>query len=364
MIRTTELLMEGRAEPNVSKEAPAILALATATPPHRWEQESIRRTLAESFSIYDEALPRRMFDQAGIDHRHFVIGPSEFDPKSDADALHQHFRKHAVELAKHSVRQCLESGQLGAVDIDYLVVATCTGYMCPGLTAHLARDLGFRDDLQRADLVGMGCSGAMPALQRAHDFALAYPGKRALVVMVEISSSCFYVDDTMDTVVGNVICGDGAAAAVVGMGGNAQGPRLARFSTLMDTSFIDSVGFEFKAGKNRIILAKELRSASGPLVEKAVERLLGQAGLAREHIDHWVVHSGGRRILEGIDESLGFANGELDISREVLRQCGNMSSATLCFVLEQTNRRAKPGDLGVLIALGPGLAAETAIVQW
>ncbi len=266
--------------------------------------------------------------------------------------------------ARRRPAECLDAAGIGAEDVDYLVATTCTGYICPGLSARLASALGMRDDLQRADLVGMGCAGSMPSLQRAHDFVRAYPDRRALIVTVEISSACWYVDDSLETVVGNTICADGAAAALVGVGEPGSGPALERFSTLLSFDFLESVGLEFKAGKQRIVLSKDLRSASGPLVRKAVERLLKDAGLDFEQVDRWVIHSGGKRVLDAIDRALGFRSGELAHSRGVLRDFGNMSSPTLLFVLERAWRDAQPGEIGVLVALGPGLAAETGIVRF
>jgi len=274
------------------------------------------------------------------------------------------FRSGALALGASAARRCLDGAGIDPREIDYVVATTCTGYVCPGLSPRLAQMLGLRDDVQRADLVGMGCAGAMPSLQRASDFVRANPGRRALVVTVEVSSACWYVDDSLETVVGNTICADGAAAVVVGCDDASSGPRLERFSTLLDFDFIESVGFEFKGGKNRIVLAKQLRTASGPLVRRAVERLLAEARLDFVDVDHWVVHSGGKRVLDGIDAALGLRDDGLAHSRAVLRDFGNMSSPTLLFVLERVLGTACPGDVGVLIALGPGLAAETGVVRW
>ncbi len=341
---------------------PRILALETAVPEHRWSQEEILDVFARHFPSYSDRRVRRLVRESGIDTRHFAVAKHAFDPRADADALHDHYASNALALAAHAARRALASAGLEADGIDYLVATTCTGYVCPGLSARLGEQLGLRDDLQRADLVGMGCAGAMPSLQRAHDFVRAYPERRALIVTVEISSACWYVDDTLETVVGNTICADGAAAVVVGSRG--PGPRLERFSTLLEPAFLDSVGLEFKSGRQRIVLSKDLRSAAGPLVRRAVDRLLAAEGIERDEVDRWVVHSGGKRVLDGIDRALGFENGELANSRAVLRHYGNMSSPTLLFVLERASRESRAGDLGVLVALGPGLAAETGIVRW
>jgi len=343
---------------------PRILSLATAVPAEPVTQGEVYEALAAYFPRYRNRRVKQIFEASAIETRHFVLGRDTFDPEADADALHDVYRRGALDLGARAARTCLERAGIGPRDVDCIVATTCTGYVCPGLSARLAVELGMRTDLQRADLVGMGCAGAMPSLQRAHDFVRAYPDRRALVVTVEISSACWYIDDSLETVVGNTICADGAAAALVGTGAPGHGPALERFSTLLEYGFIESVGFEFKAGKQRIVLSKDLRTASGPLVRDAVARLLKDAGLEAVDVDHWVIHSGGKRVLDAIDQALGFANGELAHSRAVLRRYGNMSSPTLLFVLERTLRDVQPGEIGVLVALGPGLAAETGVVRF
>ncbi len=345
-----------------SESGPRIVSLGTALPRHRWTQDEIRERLAEHFPLYADRRVRRIFEASGIETRNLVLGSEDFDPRADADGLHALYREHAVPLAERAARSALEQAGLEATDVECLVVATCTGYLCPGLTARLGARLGMRDDLQRADLVGMGCAAAMPALQRGHDFVRARPDARALVVCVEVSSACWFVDASLETVVGNTICADGAAAVVLGTEG--PGPVLERFGTLLEPSFLESVGLEFEAGRHRIVLSKDLRTAAGPLVGRAVDRLLESSGVEQDQVDRWIVHSGGRRVLDGIDRALELAPDGLANSREVLRSCGNMSSPTLLFVMERTLREARSGDVGVMIALGPGLAAETALVRW
>lgn len=343
--------------------APRIAALATAVPPARYAQEEILDRLAAYFPAYQHPRVRQVFLNADIDSRYLAMPPEQFGPANSADDLHGVFKKHSLALATQAATAALAQAGVGPDGIDFIVAATCTGYLCPGLSARVAAALGLQRNLQRADLVGMGCAGALPTLQRAHDFIRAYPGKRALAITVEVSSACWFVDDTMETVVGNAICADGAAAAVIDAGDSPHA-RLERFETLLDPAYLEAVGFEFAAGKNRIVLSGALRQDAGPMVRRAVEQLLNAAGLSTKDIDHWVVHAGGRKVLDGIDQCLGFAGPELRHSREILRTHGNMSSPTVLFVLERTIKEAKPGQTGVMIALGPGLAAEIALLRW
>ena len=144
----------------------------------------------------------------------------------------------------------------------------------------------------------------MPGLQRASDYVKAYPEKRVLVIAVEICSACYYIDESLETVVGNAICGDGAAAVLVANHGLGSGPEIIQFETLIEPSFIDTVGFQFKSGKLRIVLSKDIRDAAGGLARKVIDTLLEKAGLKKEQIAHWVVHSGGRKVIDNVKDEV------------------------------------------------------------
>ena len=343
--------------------SPRVVSVATAVPETLWRQEAILDHFAQYFPLYRHPRVQQIFLNGDIESRYLAMPCGQFRPDNTADDLHRVFERHSVELGKLAASEAIKQAGLRPEEIDLIAVATSTGYLCPGLSARLAAELGLQTNLRRSDLVGMGCAGAMPTLQRASDFVRAYPDKRALAVTVEVSSACWFVDETMETVVGNAICADGAAAAVIASG-DFRGPRLDDFETLLDVSCIDSVGFSFETGKNRIVLSGNLRHAAGPMVRQTVDKLLAKNGLCRKSIDHWVVHAGGRRVLDSIDDAMGFTCNELQHSRDILRTHGNMSSPTVLFALQRTQRHANPGATGVMIALGPGLAVETALLRW
>jgi 3,5-dihydroxyphenylacetyl-CoA synthase len=320
--------------------------------------------------VYRHPRVRQIFINSDVDYRHLYLTPDDVKGPESSDVLHARFRRGAIDIGKKAITACLAKGGFDASEIDFMVVATCTGYLCPGLCSLFVKELGFRKDVQRADLVGMGCAGAMPALQRASDFVTAHPGKKALVLTVEICSACYYFDDSLETVVGNSICGDGAAAAIVGMTADAAFPRIAAFETRLEPSLLDAVGFEQHGGKLKIVLSKEVRGVAGELAHGLVGALLQENGIQKNDVAHWIIHSGGPRVIDAIQRSLDLTDTQVRHSRHVLKQFGNMSSPTVLFVLQETLRNtnsgtmAKPGDLGVMLALGPGLAIEGALLAW
>ncbi len=345
---------------------PRIAGIGRATPSFRYSQREIYDLSRKFVPMYRNPRIEQIFMNSDIDFRHLSFDAGTFSPDETSDDLHARFGEHAPVLAREAAIRCFEEAGVGPGDVDFIVAVTCTGYICPGLSATLIKDLGLRTNLQRADLVGMGCAGAMPGLQRAADYVRAYPGRKALLVTVEICSACYYIDESLETVVGNAICADGAAAAIVSSGGADRGPRIAGFETLLEPSFIHTVGFQTREGKLRIVLSKDIRDAAGGLVGRLVDALLPAHGLRREEVDHWIIHSGGRKVIDSIRDEVGIPEAALHHSRCVLRNFGNMSSPTVLFVLDETMKKSPPapGETGVMIAMGPGLAVEGAVLRW
>jgi len=344
---------------------PRIVAVGTANPPRRYSQREIYDLSTRHVPFYRSPRIEQIFMSSDIDYRHLAFDIETFAPE-DADQLHKRFAEHSVKVGREAIVKCLAAAGKTAADVDYFVAVSCTGYLCPGLSSLLIKELGMRTNVQRADLLGMGCAGAMPGLQRAHDFVKAYPDRTALVLTVEICSACYYIEEDLETVVGNAICGDGAAAALVSNEQASPGAVIVAFDTLLEPSYINTVGFQFRAGKLRIVLSKDIRDVAGGLAWTLISRLLKEHGLRRDDIHHWVIHSGGRKVIDSIKAEAGLEEHQLVHSRSVLRDYGNMSSPTVMFVLDEVQRQARPrpGELGVMLAMGPGLAVEAALLRW
>ena len=346
----------------------AILACETGVPPRRYTQY-------ETFHLLGYTNPRirQVFLGSGIDYRHFWGDPTGFTPTETPDQFHERYREGALHLGCLAARRALEAAQLEASEVDCILAASCTGYLCPDLATLLVGHLGLRRNVQRGALMGHGCAGAMPLLQRASDHACAYPDRRVLALAVEICSAAYYIDSSMETAIGNAICADGAAAVIVANDSQRSPapdqpsrPKILSFQTVLEPGHLDKVGFEQREGKLRIILAAEIRDLAGPIIEQCLSGLLGPHGLRMEDIRFWILHPGGRKVIDRAAEYLGLSEDQLRFSRHVLRNYGNMSSPTALFVLNDVLRsdEPRPGDYGVLLALGPGFAAEGALLRW
>ncbi len=339
--------------------SPRILAVETANPPNWFTQAEVL-----ALSPYRDERRRGFFLNSGIEGRYLAIDRNGFRPTETLDELQARYRKASVEIGCQALLRALAQAGRSARDLDFLATTTCTGRLCPSLDAILIRELGLRSDLQRVHVGDTGCASAIVALQQAYNHLRAFPDHLAAVVAVEVSSASYYLDDGLETAVANAIFADGAGAAVLACGG--PGPEIVAHQTLVRPEYLDLMGFTFPAGYQRILLSKDIRHiAAGMMAELAIG-LLRNHGLTRADVRHWVLHSAGRRVIERAQRQLDLSDGDLAPSRAVLRQYGNMSSATVLFVLRQLLETARPqaGDWGVMIALGPGFAAEGALLRW
>lgn len=276
------------------------------------------------------------------------------------------YMQEAIPLGEQTIRRALRTAQIERGAIDYLTVASCTGYDIPGLDLHLAGRLHLRSDLRRTCILGMGCYAAFPAIQRARDAVATDPSKHALVLCLELCSLHFQPEDDVENVVVSAIFADGAGAAVLGWDEASRGPQLVDALTQCDYNTLEHMAFHLTDHGFQMELSAYVPDLLGAAVEGFVDQLLRPSHLRRQDIRFWGVHPGGVKILDHIETRLGFKCDELRFSRAVLRDFGNMSSATTFFVLDEIERNGKPqpGDWGVLMAFGPGLTMESLLVRW
>ena len=338
---------------------PKIAAVATATPPHRFTQSELL-TLAG----YRDEERSGFFRRSDIEGRYLWIDPATFRPNESVDELGDRFRAGALELGEAAARRALARAGWTAVDVDFVATTTCTGRLTPSLDARLIGRLGCRADVQRVHVGDTGCASAMVALQQASNYVTAFPGRRALVVAVEICSAAYFLDDRLESAVAHAIFADGAGALTVTTDG--PGPALVAQRTLFRPEHLDAMGFEYPGGRPRVVLSKDVRRIGAIMMGEMAAILMAAQGLKRDDIRYWLLHSAGRRVIDRARTLLELSEEQVGHSRAVLRRFGNMSSATILFVLDETLRQESPvpGDWGVMIGLGPGFAAEGALLRW
>jgi predicted naringenin-chalcone synthase len=273
----------------------------------------------------------------------------------------------SIELATAVTEEALRNAGLRATDVDLFVSTSCTGFMIPSVDAHVAERLKMKPSMRRLPITEHGCAGGAVALAFAHDHLVAHPGHRALVVAVELPSLTFqYRDRSPANVVSAALFGDGAAAVVLSSAPTPGRPRIVRAASHRFADSLDWMGFQLKDSGLHIVLSKEIPRHVRTHARALIDGFLAESGLALGDVRHFLFHPGGRKILEAFEATLGLPKDGLAASRAVLRAHGNLSSATVLFILEEQMKRvvAQPGERGLLIAFGPGFGAELLLLQW
>ena len=338
---------------------PKINAVATATPTHRFAQ-----TRVLELAGYGDLVRQGFFANSQIEGRYLYLDPDHVRTDESVDELNDRFCRGALEIGEAAARRALERAGWEPRDVDFIATTTCTGRMTPSLDAHLIARLGCRPEIQRVHVGDTGCASAMVALQQAHNHLAAFPSHRALVLAVEICSAAYYLDDRLESAVAHAIFADGAGA--VALSTRAEGPSLIGHRTLFRSEHLPAMGFEYPGGRPRVVLSKEVRRIGAAMMKDMAQVLMETQGLKPDDIGYWVLHSAGRRVIEQARKLMNLTDAQVACSREVLRRFGNMSSATILFVLDEMLRveRPVPGDWGLMIALGPGFAAEGALLRF
>lgn len=337
-------------------------ALATAVPPQVLTQPECWQLLTQS-KVSQRLAPRslQMLEtilrgDSGIERRHFAASDLNTVFDGSPDQLNATFRAAAPALAGRALAVALEQAGLRAVELDALIICTCTGYLCPGVTSYVAEQLGLRPDAFLQDIVGQGCGAAVPTLRAVHAVLAAQPDATVACVAVEICSSAFFIDDDPGVLVSACLFSDGAAASIWrGKPKAGAAPvRCQGFSTLHRPQDRDKLRFETCDGKLRNLLHKSVPN----LAANAVSQLLS-AELSRAPAPvRMIAHPGGRKVIEAIEAALPAYS--LDVSRQVLRDHGNMSSPSVLFALAEVLRAGPPvpGQDWWLVSFGAGFSVH------
>jgi alkylresorcinol/alkylpyrone synthase len=348
-----------------------ILSVASRLPDYQYSQDAITGALAAYWNeqLGDRlALLERLHARARVKRRHLAF-PLEhylqFDTWGKANGA---WFQVAEELGVHAIEHALARAALTSRDIDALFVVSVTGIASPSLDARLINRLGLRPDLKRTPIFGLGCAGGAVGLSRAADYALAYPRQVAVLLAVEICSLTMRRDDlSVPNLIATGIFADGAAAVVVGGEQvRADGPQIIGHRSVFYPQTEDIMGWDISEHGFGIVLSPKLPALIKDHLADDLDSFLADNGLRRRDIASWVIHPGGPKVLEAVEASLNLKEQELRLSWESLERVGNLSSASVLCVLEDTMMRHRPpaGTMGVIAAMGPGFCSEFLLVRW
>jgi alkylresorcinol/alkylpyrone synthase len=353
-----------------NSEQPArIAAVATATPQCRVSQELADKLLtahyAETLRPRSLDIMHQMLSHPSIRQRYVAV-PTPADlvglKNEDPDRRMDRFARWAVALSARSVAAALERAGIVAEDVSALVVNTCTGYLCPGISTYLIEECGLNPEIFAYDLVGAGCGGAVPALQVAQQMISGNPSGIAVSVSIEICTATFQMSDDISLIVSNAIFGDGAAAVVVW--NRPEGVALIDTRSRYVPSFRDDVRYVYRRGQLHNQLSQRLPRIIGDVVPPFVGQLLSAHQLKASDIRHWAIHPGGDKMVQTIADKLALTDAQMAVTRGVLEEYGNMSSPTVLFEMERImSSGMHAGEWGCIVAFGAGLSAHACLVR-
>jgi alkylresorcinol/alkylpyrone synthase len=346
-----------------------ILSLATANPPLRVPQEETFQVYTELLHLSDKArdlLERVFIANKSIGYRYFGMDAMTDILKNSQDELIARYRRFALDVCVEASREALAQAGLTPEDVDGIVVNSCTGYLCPGLTSYIAEALPLKENVWPFDLQGMGCGGAVPNLETAYNYLQAHPDSNVLAIAVEICSATIYFDEAPDILISNALFGDGAAAVVLTNRPGRGGIRLAGFAAGLYPQDREALYFRTENSRLRNVLSREVPAVGAKHGKEVIERLLNAQGIAHEDVDHWLLHPGGQRVLDALEAGLALPPEALAPSRTVLYNYGNMSSVSVLFVLDELlrNHAPQPGDCGVVCSFGAGFGAYATLLEF
>ena len=299
----------------------------------------------------------------GIEARRLALDHLDQAFDLTPDALHSRFVLTAPALAAQAAQGALRDASLEPRKIDAVIVSTCTGYLCPGLTSYLGERLPLRPDILTFDLVGQGCGAALPNLRAAEALLTAGRCRHILSVCVEVCSAALYFDDDPGVLISACLFGDGAGAAIVSQAPNGKrGIEWRASSSLLDPRNRDALRFEQRDGFLRNILRPQVPMLAAQMAARVLDDALARAGLERSRITGWVLHPGGRDVLNALRESLGLRPDDVRCSEAVLREFGNVSSASVYFVLQAALADGVPRGVWWLSSFGAGFSCHGALL--
>jgi predicted naringenin-chalcone synthase len=352
-----------------------VRSLATANPSRYVTGQEAYQFFATHFDMTGEEreLYERLFLNGPIRGRYMSLDFDEQIQEMSADQQLERFQKFGTALASQAARDAMSAARLQPADVGGLVINTCTGYLCPGLSSYVAQALELDHSVKVMDLMGMGCGAAIPNLQCAAGVLALNANnggcKPVVSVAVEVCSATIFMGPDPGLIVSNCLFGDGAAAAVLDLasdGDDGAAVRLLDFESGVFPAYREELRYRHEQGRLRNVLSKRVPVIGGRTIRHVAERLLSRHGLAVDQIDWWAVHPGGTAVLEQVRKELSIGEESLRYSFEVLREYGNMSSPSVLFVLKRLMEQGHPsrGQKGLLLSFGAGFTAFAALVEF
>ncbi|MEJ1221824.1 type III polyketide synthase [Sediminicola sp. 1XM1-17] len=308
----------------------------------------------------------KIFEGAAVDKRYSIMAPEEVFTATSFEEKNAIYVREVKKLGTKVLQNALSAATWGTDSIDYIITVSCTGIMIPSLDAYIINDLGLRQDVVRLPVTEMGCAAGVSGLIYAHNFLRSNPGKRVALVAVESPTATFQLNDySMANMVSAAIFGDGAACVLLSSEEDAVGPKIVGGEMYHFTYATQMMGFDLTNHGLKMILDPAVPETIASHFPDIVHPFLARHGSSIENVSHLIFHPGGKKIVQTVEDLFGALGKNIDDTREVLRLYGNMSSATVLYVLERfLEKEIEAGEQGLILSFGPGFSAQRVLLEW
>lgn len=346
-----------------------ILTAQAALPPHYVDQETLLSTFRTLWGQQHFNLDRleQLHRAVRVGGRHLALPLAQYAGLHGFAARNAAWTKAAVEIGEEAVRKALLAADVSPAQVDHLFFVTVTGIATPSVDARLVGRLGLRPDVRRVPIFGLGCVAGAAGLSRVHDVLRGARHETAVLLAVELCSLTLQREDlSIPNIIASGLFGDGAAAVVLDGGARERGPRIAATRSVFYSATERVMGWDIVDSGFKVVLSPQVPQLVRERLRGDVDAFLRDQGLARSDIAHYLCHSGGPRVLEAFEEALEVPRSSVQRTWDSLESVGNLSSASVLFVLSDllASREARPGDKGLLLAMGPGFCSELVLLEW
>ena len=308
----------------------------------------------------------KLFEGAGVHRRYSIMDVEEVFSNSSFEEKNNIYVREIIKLAEKSLQKSLEKVNLQPTDIDYIITVSCTGIMIPSVDAYLINSLQMKQDIIRLPVTEMGCAAGVSGIIYAKNFLKANPNKRAAVIAVEAPTATFQLEDfSMANIVSAAIFGDGAASVILSSYEEDKGPKIIDEAMYHFYDSTHIMGFKLVNTGLQMILDKTVPETISNHFPMIIDPFLERNNLIIEDVKHLIFHPGGKKILQTVEGLFGAQGKNINDTKEVLKLYGNMSSATVLYVLERfMSEDNQPGEKGLMLSFGPGFSAQRILLEW
>jgi alkylresorcinol/alkylpyrone synthase len=349
-----------------------IRAVGRALPEHYASQETLIATFRDAWATahFNPERLEELHRAVQVSGRYLALPLPAYREITSFAQRNEAWTRSAVDLGEVAVREALQQAGLTPADVDHIVFVTTTGIATPSIDARLVNRLGLRRDVRRSPLFGLGCAGGAAGISRASDLLAAHPDQVAVLLSVELCSLTVQMEDlSIPNIIASGLFGDGAAAVVLTSHKDldaGSGPAILATGSAFYPDTESVMGWDIVDSGFKVILSARVPEVVRQNVRGDVDGFLAKNGVDRAAIRHWIAHTGGPRVLQTFESALDLPQGALARSWASLKETGNLSSASVLFVLGELLASGEPakGDHGLLMAMGPGFCSELVLLQW